>query len=595
MILGGAGRVRLRCYVGRSAAAKRGARVLQAAAVFSIAIARPNSSGRAISPARLSAPRNASHHVTLPFVRKAAVLGAGVMGAQIAAHLANAGIPVLLFDLPAKEGDPERPRRPRPSRTSPSSNPRRWRPRIAQRRSKPPTTAATWRASRECDLVIEAIAERLDWKRDLYEKIAPHLAPRRGPGVEHVGPVAGRAVGRRCRERVRAALLRRALLQPAAVHASGRADRRRRRPTPALLDALEAFLTTTLGKGVIRASDTPNFIANRIGIFSMLATMKHTQTFGLAVRRRRRADRSRDRPREERDLSHRRRRRPRHDGARRQDDVRHAARRSVARAVRHAARAGRRWSRRARWAPRRRPGFFRKVGKDIEVLDPAARAYRTAAGEVAPEVAELLKIRAPAEKFAKLRASARIRRRSSCGRSSAISSTTARTTSREIADNARDVDLAIRWGFGWQMGPFETWQAAGWNDVARLDRARTSPRARRSPSVPLPAWVRGDEGARRARRARAAGRVLAGARRVRAARSTLPVYRRQLVSRSRAGRAPADAGTTIFETDARAHVAPGRRRRHRVVQDQGATRSARTCSTASCARSTRPSGSAPAS
>src|SRR4029077_21228191 len=55
---------------------------------------------------------------------------------------------------------------------------------------------------------------------------------------------------------------------------------------------------------------------------------------------------------------------------------------------------------------KKKAGFFRKVGKDIQVLDPAARDYRASAGEVAPEVAELLKIRSPAEKFAKLRASA---------------------------------------------------------------------------------------------------------------------------------------------------------------------------------------------
>src|SRR4029450_839490 len=51
---------------------------------------------------------------------------------------------------------------------------------------------------------------------------------------------------------------------------------------PGLLDGLETLLTTTLGKGVIRAKDPPNFIANRIGIFSVLATMRHTQAFGLA-------------------------------------------------------------------------------------------------------------------------------------------------------------------------------------------------------------------------------------------------------------------------------------------------------------------------
>ena len=54
--------------------------------------------------------------------------------------------------------------------------------------------------------------------------------------------------------------------------------------TPGLgegLDALEAFLVTTLGKGVVRAKDTPNFIANRLGVFSMLATMANAQSFGI--------------------------------------------------------------------------------------------------------------------------------------------------------------------------------------------------------------------------------------------------------------------------------------------------------------------------
>src|SRR5207237_8361201 len=50
---------------------------------------------------------------------------------------------------------------------------------------------------------------------------------------------------------------------------------------PAVIDRLETFLTTTLGKGVIRAKDTPNFVANRVGVFSMLATMHHTLQFKL--------------------------------------------------------------------------------------------------------------------------------------------------------------------------------------------------------------------------------------------------------------------------------------------------------------------------
>src|SRR5437764_10246043 len=107
-------------------------------------------------------------------VRKAAILGAGVMGAQIAAHLANAGVPTLLFDLAAKERDPND---------------------IAQRaienlkKLEPSALATKDRAAgitpanydqhlallSGCDLVIEAISERMDWKQSLYEKVAPHI------------------------------------------------------------------------------------------------------------------------------------------------------------------------------------------------------------------------------------------------------------------------------------------------------------------------------------------------------------------------------------------------------------------------------------
>src|SRR4029450_3716953 len=111
-------------------------------------------------------------------------------------------------------------------------------------------------------------------------------------------------------------------------------------------------------------------------------------------------------------------------------------------------------------------GYFRKAGKDIEVLDPAARAYRKAEGAVAPDVAEILAIASPAEKFAKLRASSNPQAQFLW----AIFRDVFHYSSHHlvsIADNARDVDLAIRWGFGWQLGPFETWQAAGWDDGAR--------------------------------------------------------------------------------------------------------------------------------
>jgi len=109
-------------------------------------------------------------------VKKVAVLGAGVMGAQIAAHLVNCKVPVILFDLPAKEGPKngivtravEGLKKLKPSPLGVAED-----------------TALIQQANYEehmdllkgCDLVIEAIAERMDWKLDLYKKIAPFVAP----------------------------------------------------------------------------------------------------------------------------------------------------------------------------------------------------------------------------------------------------------------------------------------------------------------------------------------------------------------------------------------------------------------------------------
>ena len=107
--------------------------------------------------------------------RKVAVLGAGVMGAQIAAHLVNARVPVILFDLPAKEG-------PKSgiaqkaiaglARLSPAP--------LAVNDTAMHIDAANYdddlKRLRECDLIIEAIAERMDWKLDLYKKIGRHIA-----------------------------------------------------------------------------------------------------------------------------------------------------------------------------------------------------------------------------------------------------------------------------------------------------------------------------------------------------------------------------------------------------------------------------------
>ena len=211
-------------------------------------------------------------------VRKVAVLGAGVMGAQIAAHLANAGVPVVLFDLAAKEGDPSG---------------------IAQKaienlkKLEPSPLAAKDRANyidpanydqhltllAGCDLVIEAIAERLDWKKALYEKVAPHIGAQ-AIFASNTSGLSINALAGACPPSLRPRFCGIHFFNPPRymhlVELIAQKD-----TAPKLLDQLESFLVTTLGKGVVRAKDTPNFVANRVGVFSMLATMLHTERFGL--------------------------------------------------------------------------------------------------------------------------------------------------------------------------------------------------------------------------------------------------------------------------------------------------------------------------
>src|SRR5688572_23086002 len=211
-------------------------------------------------------------------VRKAAVLGAGVMGAQIAAHLANANVQPILFELAADGKDK-------------SANVKKAIDGLAKLNPSPLATAGAVKQIvaanydehlamlGECDLVIEAISERMDWKKALFAKVAPHLAP----GAIFASNTSGLSITELSKtlppeQRRRFCGIHffnpPRYMKLVEIIPTAETD-------PLVLDELETFLTTTLGKGVIRAKDTPNFVANRVGVFSMLATMHHTSAFNL--------------------------------------------------------------------------------------------------------------------------------------------------------------------------------------------------------------------------------------------------------------------------------------------------------------------------
>ena len=132
-------------------------------------------------------------------------------------------------------------------------------------------------------------------------------------------------------------------------------------------------------------------------------------------------------------------------------------------------------------------GIYTKRGKDIPALDLEAQDYRPSAGELDPDVAAMLKERDPAKKFAALRASPHPQAQFlwACFRDTFHYSASTWPTS---PSHARDVDLAIRWGYGWSLGPFETWQAAGWKQVADWI-ADDIVGGKAMANAPLPDWV----------------------------------------------------------------------------------------------------------
>ena len=111
-------------------------------------------------------------------------------------------------------------------------------------------------------------------------------------------------------------------------------------------------------------------------------------------------------------------------------------------------------------------GVYRKAGREIQVLDLKAQDYRPSAGKLADEVGAILKERDPAKRFAALRASSHPQAQFLWSLFRDIFHYSAAQLAN-VADNARDLDLAMRWGFGWAQGPFETRQAAGWQQIAQ--------------------------------------------------------------------------------------------------------------------------------
>lgn len=417
-------------------------------------------------------------------VKKVAVLGAGVMGAQIAAHLVNVKVPVVLFDLPAKEG----PKSGIAERAI--ANLKKLKPSpigVAEDADliQPANYEEHLKLLKGCDLIIEAIAERMDWKLDLYTKIAPHVAKHAivasntsGLSITKLSEALPDAIKPRfCGIHFFNPPRYMPLVELIAT------------PTtqPVVLDQLEAFVTSGLGKGVVRAKDTPNFIANRIGIAGMLATMKEVENFGLTFDV---VD----------DLTGKKLGRASSGTFRTADVVGLDTMAHVIKTLQDNLSAETdpfygsfgtppvlaKLIELGNLGQKAKKGFYKKVGRDILQFELDSEDYVPAGGKADEVYGRMLK--KPAAERLKLLRNAEGAQGRFLWAILRNSFHYAAIHLESIAESARDVDQAMRWGFGMKQGPFELWQEAGWLEVAKMVQEDIDAGKALS-KAPLPKWV----------------------------------------------------------------------------------------------------------
>jgi 3-hydroxyacyl-CoA dehydrogenase len=406
-------------------------------------------------------------------IRRIAILGAGTMGSRIAAHIANAGFPVLLLDL-TQPGDP---------------NALTVKAVEALKKSKPAALAAPEFAARiqvgnfdddlaklaDCDWIIEAVAENLDIKRALLARVVPHLRPDALLTTNTSGlPVAAIAEG------LPAEVRRRwfgmhffnppRYMQLIEIIATPETD-------PAAIASVDRFATVQLGKSVVPANDRPNFIANRIGAFSMLNTLRVMQAQGLTI--------------EEVDaLTGKPMGWPKTGTFRLADMVGLDVLGSVVRnfaANTHDERSDvqlppfldpmleRKW-----FGDKTGQGFYKKQmgaeGDDRLVLDFATLDYRPGQKPRIPALDAAKPIENLSERVRALLAGNPEKDKAAAFYWQILPDIWLYAANRigEISDSVADIDRAMRTGFNWEMGPFEIWDAAGVAETAA--KMRTSGR-----------------------------------------------------------------------------------------------------------------------
>jgi len=419
-------------------------------------------------------------------VRRVAVLGAGVMGAGIAAHCANAGIPVLLLDIvPPKASEEEK--KSKAVRDSFATGALDKLKKAKPAAFSHPRNAVLVQTGnfdddlekvKDCDLIIEAIIERLDIKQALFAKLeaiaAPHaVIASNTSGLRIVDMVQGRS------ETFKKNFMITHFFNPprymkllelvAGPDTSAEAKQR-----------AEQFGRELLGKGIVWAKDTPNFIGNRIGLQSMMTTIHLMLERGLQPED---VDAITGIP-----MAHPKSATFRTADVVGLDTVGHVAANCYKSLTDDEDRETfktpafiTQMIEKGILGDKTKGGFYKKQGDAIATLDPKTGEYRAKGGdpEIARATKSLSKIEDPRERVKKLVATP-----GPVGEFAwtVLSRSLAYAARRipEITESIEAIDNAMKWGYAWDLGPFETWDALGF--------AETYERMKKD-GVALPAWV----------------------------------------------------------------------------------------------------------
>ncbi|MFP2928155.1 3-hydroxyacyl-CoA dehydrogenase/enoyl-CoA hydratase family protein [Pyxidicoccus sp. 3LG] len=399
-------------------------------------------------------------------IRKVAVLGAGVMGSGIAAHLANSGVRALLLDIV--------PPKPNPGEDTSS---KAFRNKFAQgalanmRKQRPSPIVSEQVFSNievgnfeddlariaECDWVVEVVKEDLAIKQDLFARVEKHARPgtivsSNTSGMSIVGMTQGRSAEFKKNFLVTHFFNPVRYMKLLELVAGTETS-------PEVLKTLHRFGEEVLGKGIVYGKDTTNFIANRIGTYGMMKTIAGMGPAEMTIEE---VDKLFGPPMG----------RPKSAVFRTTDIVGldtfvHVAKNCYDTLTQDEEREAFKMPdfildmvKKGILGDKSGGGFYKKVGKDIQVLDLKTMEYRAQnkvrfeslgaakdVEDVRERVAVVLNGQDKAAKFAER-----------------ITLDVMAYTSRripEIADDVVNVDRAMRWGYAWDLGPFEAWDAYG--------------------------------------------------------------------------------------------------------------------------------------